>query len=437
MSNTVKILKKIRSHILYGIKHFCWLFYYSGREFFRDQCPTRAAALTFFTMLSLVPLLVILFAFFKTFGGESLIESAIKPFLFEALSTGTGEAVSGAIDQLLQQSRAGTLGAFGVIFLILTSFSLMEQTEFTLNAIWSGKRRRPLLQRWMFYWAALTIFPLLVGLSFSATAYLGSLKQVQELSEQVVPRGYNLFPLALQGLAFFLLYVFLPRTKVRFFPALGGAMVASIFWEFLKKGYLIYTSNAINYNVIYGSLATLPLFMIWLFISWVVILYGAEIAFTWQNYRVIGQTRKRLDVPFQICELIGLELLLESTRKFIAGGKSLNLEEFIAKNTLQPAPVYSTADKLIESGMLKSVEGELLLSRDPETLSVDDALDAVRMGGAVDPTLPDNGYFQSLHSIMGNLEKPSRKIKREWSMKRLLAEMEKMNADDKKTNRQV
>ena len=432
MHRIVDLSQKIWLLFRTGFKHLVSLLYFTGREFFRDHCHTKAAALAFFTMLSLVPLLVIVFAFFKIFGGEALIESAIKPFIFKALSAGTGEAVSDAIDHLLKQTRTGTLGVLGFIFLILTSFSLMEQTDFNLNAIWSVKRRRPILQRWMFYWAALTVIPLLVGLSFSATAYLGALKEVRELSEQVVPRMYRLLPLMLQGLAFFLLYKFLPSARVRFVPALGGAVIASVSWEFLKKGYLIYTSNAIDYNVVYGSLATLPLFMIWLFISWMVVLFGAEIAFAWQNYRLLGESRKRLEVPFQMYEILGLELLLESTRKFLQGEKPLKLEEFIEAEGLQPDPVYTTGDKLVASGLLKAVEGELILSRDPENLSVDEALEAIRIGGAPDMNFSDNGNLQRLHSFIGTLEKPSREIKREWSLKRLLSEWDNLKNGDQR-----
>ncbi len=418
-------LKKILINIRTVFESTGSLFYYSGREFIRDQCPTRSAALTYFTMLSLVPLLVVVFAFFKTFGGETLITSTIKPILFEALSPGTGEQISGAIDELLKQSRPGTLGAVGFIFLILTSFSLMEQIEFTLNAIWSEKRKRPLFQRWTYYWVSLTIFPMLVGLSFSATAYLGSLHEVQEISEKVVPNGYKLLPVLIQGLAFFLLYKFLPKTKVRFIPALAGALLASVIWEFVKKGYLLFTSSAINYNVIYGSLAVLPLFMIWLFISWFVILYGAEIAFSWQNFKIIRETRKQVDRSFKMFEIMGIGLLLEAADRFINAKPALNLEEYIERQSLQPDLVKSSADKLLNTGLLKSVDGELILSCDPGTLTIDEALEAVRSGQTSDQLYDNNEMMQKLQSFIQKFDEPSKSVKQEWSIMKLLNELKK------------
>ena len=407
-----------------GVKRF-WLFFYcSGREFIHDHCLIRAAALTYFTLLSLIPFLVILFAFFKAFGGESLIDNTIKPLLFEVLSTGTGESISGAIDELISRTKAGALGSVGFIFLILTSFSLMEQTESTINAIWGVKHKRSFIQRWVFYWAALTIFPLLVGLSISATAYLGSLKGVQEISQQVVPYGYRILPVALQGLAFFLFYLVLPRTRVRFFSALAGAFVASIMWEFLKKAYLLYTSSAISYNLIYGSLAVLPLFMIWLFISWLVALYGAELAYAWQNFRILDENRKTSEVSSQLFEAVSLDILLESTRSFIRGEKAFDPEKFSRNHNLPYDLVNSAVNKLVSAGILKHLDGQVILLRDPEGISVNEALEAIRTGGAYSPPFANSIRLKRLSEFLGELEEPSREVSRKWNMKQLLQNTE-------------
>ena len=401
-------------------KRFVLLFYYSGREFLRDQCATRAAALTYFTMLSLVPLLVLVFVFFKTFGGDSLIEDQIKPLIFTLLSTGTGEVISGSIDSLLSQSRSGALGSVGFVFLVIVSFSLMDQIHFTLNAIWGERKNRPMLQRWIVYWASLTVLPLLVILSISFTAYLGSLQELRELSEQVVPKTYNLVPFILQGLAFLLLYIFLPKARVKFLAALSGAAVASIIWEFVKKGYLFYTSNAISYNVIYGSLAAVPLFMIWLFITWMVILYGAEFAFANQNYRVIRESRKRMNIPRQWFEALGLEIILEAARRFESDGRNLDPDKFAEERSLPGDLVRGAAYKLAASHLLRQIDGEVILSRNPAELTVEDVVEAMRSGAEGDPVFAKHGRLKDLRDFLRNLEKTDREIKREWSIIKLL-----------------
>ncbi len=400
-------------------KRLVQLLYYSGREFARDQCFTRSAALTYFTLLSLIPLLVLVFAFFKTFGGESIIETQIKPIIFSLLSTGTGEVISGAIDELVKQSRAGALGSLGLVFLLLTTFSLMDQMHFTLNAIWGEKRSRPLLQRWLLYWAVLTILPLLVILSISVTAYLGSIKGVRVLSSEFIPRGLNLLPFLMQGLAFFLLYVFLPKIKVKFWAAAGGAVVAALIWEFIKKGYLFYTSNAIAYNVIYGSLAALPLFMIWLYISYLILLYGAEFSFVWQNYSVIRRSRKRMNIPRQWFEALGLEILIEATNNFIMDGQQLNPDEFASKRSMPGDLVKGAIDKLISANILKEIKGEFVLSRDPNSLTVEEIIEAMRSSTDGIPPFADKGYLNQMWNFLEQLEKNNRKARREWSLAEL------------------
>jgi len=413
------------SHLYHSIKNFTirfvLLFYYSGREFGRDQCPTRAAALTYFTLLALVPLLVLVFVFFKTFGGDTLIDTQIKPLLFTLLSPGTGQVISGAIDELVQKSRTGTLGSIGFLFLVLTSFSLMDQTHFTLNAIWGERKSRPILQRWTTYWAALTVSPLLVILSISFTAYLGSLQEVQELSQQVVPSLYNLIPIILQGGAFLFLYLFLPTVKVKFLPALAGAFIASFIWEFVKNGYLFYTSNALAYNLIYGSMAVLPLFMIWLFLSWMTMLFGAEFAFAWQNFNMICESRKRMNIPRQWFEALGLEIVLSIAQNFLRGGKSFNSDAFAEEKSIPGDLIKGVVHKLTSTGVLREANGEVILSRDPLELTVQDVIEALRSGKADTPPFAAHDRdIRRAYDFLQNLESPDRMNKNAWSIKRVI-----------------
>lgn len=399
--------------------------FFTGREFIRDQIPVKAAALTYFTMLSLVPLLIILFVLFRSFGGETLMDNSLKPFLFQFLSPGSGESVSNAIDQLLKQGRSSAIGSVGFLLLVLVAFSLMDQIETSLNAIWAVKKRRPILRKFANYWVALSVFPLLVGASVSVSAYLGSIERVQEISERVVPQGYNLVPLILQGLAFFLIYILLPHTRVRFSAAFTGAVIAAILWELLKKGYLLYTTQAINYNLIYGSLAALPLFMIWLFISWMAVLLGAEISFVLQNFKMVSETKKRMLVPFQVIEALALQILIEVSRKFLDGGKPFNLDKYAESKDIPKDLLYSVADKIADEGLVKVVDDEVIMSRDPETLTLEETLTAVKKGGAEEPPFGNIGNIAKLRSFIDNLLETSKGQMRQWNLKSLVSEIDK------------
>jgi len=414
-STVLVILKTIRDKtIKLGL-----MFYYAGREFFRDQCIIRSAAMTYFTMLALVPLILLVFAIFKASGGETLIENTVKPFLFDLLSTGTGEAISGAIDQLLEKSRAGAIGTIGFAFLILTAFGLMDQLELNINNIWSVKGKRSMIQRWLFYWAALSTLPLLVGLSVSLTAYIRSMTEMQEITEIVIPKLYVYSPILLQGLAFFFLFKFLPRVKVKFSAALSGALVSAIIWEFFKKTYLLYSSTAMNYNVVYGSLITLPLFMLWLFISWMAVLYGAEFSFAMQNFKTMAAAKKRIEVPFKTYEIVAVDLMLKITDRFLAGKKPLKLSEYIGTKSIPPYIIQTAAEQLMAGGLIGENDGRLVLKRDTESITLLDIAEAVDAGGTKDVEFDEEGYEEELKKMIGEIESSSDKIKSDRSLKSL------------------
>jgi len=398
-------------------------FYYAGREFFRDQCTIRAAAMTYFTMLALVPLILLVFAIFKASGGETLIENTVKPFLFDLLSTGTGEAISGAIDQLLEKSRAGTIGTIGFAFLILTAFGLMDQLELNINNIWSVKGKRTMIQRWLFYWAALSILPLMVGLSVSLTAYIRSTTEMQEITEIVIPKLYVYSPILLQGLAFFFLFKFLPRVKVKFSAALSGALVSAVIWEFFKKTYLLYSSTAMNYNVVYGSLITLPLFMLWLFISWMAVLYGAEFSFAMQNFKTMAAAKKRIQVPFKTYEIVAIDLMLKIAEKFLAGKKPLKLSEYIGTKSIPPYIIQTAAEQLMAGGLIGENDGRLILKRDTEKITLQNIIEAVNSGGTQDLIFDPDGYEQDIKILLEQMSETSVDLRKDKSLKSLYREL--------------
>lgn len=407
-------------------KKIILLFYYAGREFGRDQCALRAAALTYVTLLSIVPVIILILAFFKSFGGEALIEEHIKPFIFNLLSSGAGQAVAEAIDQFVSNPSPGLMKSVGALALLFTAFTMLDQTHFTLNAIWGEKKSRPLLQRWMMYWASMTILPFLVALSISSTANVNRFREIQQFSESMAPWFYNMTPVIIQGTAFFLLYIFFPKVKVKFLSALVGAAAAAILWEIVKKYYIFYTTHLIFTNAIYGYLAVLPLFMIWLLMSWMTLLYGAEIAYTFQNFRLIQETsRKKMNISRQWFEALGLEIVIETALRFISGGNPVDPDEFAEMRALPRDLVRGAIDKLSAAKIIRHVESDIIIARDPETLTVDDVMEAMRSTVHSDPPFAHHGNLKELKNFLYTIESQDRQLKREWNIKMLAREVSK------------
>jgi membrane protein len=244
-------------------------------RFAGDHCDQAAASLTFTTLLALVPLFTIAFALIAAFPVFEEWSDAFKIFLLTSLVP----EVSGKVITVYMQQfadNAGKLTAIGLVFLVVTALILMLTVERVFNVIWRVRRPRPLLQRLVIYWAVLTIGPLLIGASLSITSWLLTRSLEWVPASAHVGRGLlGGLPFLLTVIAFGLLYQLIPNRQVAPLDAwLGGLAAASVF-ELMKYGFGLYVANFPTYTLVYGAFATIPIFLLWVYLSWVVVLWGA------------------------------------------------------------------------------------------------------------------------------------------------------------------
>jgi membrane protein len=245
------------------------------RRFTHDRGLQTASALTYTSLLSIVPLLVVSLAILSGFGAFAEMKEAVKTAILDALLPSTKTQAAEHIDQFLGNAKA--LTGPGLAGIAVTALMLLSTIEGTFNRIWRVKSPRSLTIRILRYWSALTMGPLLLGASLSLTSYFFAVaddKMVRGAMQQIG----HLIPLALQWVAFTLLYITIPNAPVRLKHAVIGGLVAAALFEALKNGFAIYIDNADNFRVIYGALAVIPIFLMWLYSSWTVILIGAEVA---------------------------------------------------------------------------------------------------------------------------------------------------------------
>ncbi|MDG2237838.1 MAG: YihY family inner membrane protein [Arenicellales bacterium] len=237
-----------------------------------------ASALAFTTLLALVPLITVSFSILSLFPFFSSWRGSVEDFLYSNLVPATGEVVSGYLREF--SSQAGTLTGLGLIALMATALLLLSTIEDALNGIWGVRKGRTLLQRLLLYWAMLTLGPILVVASLSLSSYLGSLvfldlmPSLQLVSATVLPA----LPILVEGLGFFLMYLVIPNCPVRFRYALTGAITAMVLFEIAKNMFIFYVANFNTYQIIYGVLWTIPVVLVWIFVSWLVTLLGACVA---------------------------------------------------------------------------------------------------------------------------------------------------------------
>jgi membrane protein len=261
-----------RLFMLLSFLRFVWL------RFYFDRCLKTAGSLTFTTLLALVPLITIMFTVMAAFPVFSEFSTPVKIFLLENL---VPEAAGRIITVYMQEftDNAAKLTALGIAGLVVTSVMLMMTIDDEFNAIWRVSRPRPLRYQILMYWAVLTIGPLFIGASMSITShvvslslgYFGGVKDAGVTTLKVIST-------LLTCLALAWLYWVVPNRRVRLVHALLGGVIAGLAFEAMKRGFALYVAQFPTYQLIYGTFASFPIFLLWIYVSWLLVLAGAVIA---------------------------------------------------------------------------------------------------------------------------------------------------------------
>ena len=287
---------------------------YALRRAGEDHLPQVAGSLTFTTVLSLVPILTVAFALFTAFPMFKSFRADIEGYMFSNLVPGS---ISRPILTNLNQfsTNAKGLTAAGLIGLVVTSVMTLLTVENALNAIWRVRHRRPLAQRVLVFWALMTFAPVLIGASLSVSSYLVSISAgyVHKL-----PFGLgvivSLVPILLSAIAFAMLYVFVPNTNVERRDAFIAGLIAAGAFEIAKRVFGAYVAHIPTYTAVYGAFATLPIFLTWIYVSWLVTLLGATIASTLPIIRQ-GYWQRRTFPGSEFFDALGVLLLLYRARE--------------------------------------------------------------------------------------------------------------------------
>jgi membrane protein len=358
------------------LREWPWLASYKTLRlrFREDRLGLTAGSLTFTTTIALVPLLTMMLALFSAFPVFGRFRKALESqFLTELVPDAIGKQVLLMLTRFA--AKASQLGGLSLVALGVTAMMLMLTMDHTLNAIWRVRERRSIAQRVLVYWAALTLGPLLLGASLSLSSYLASASKgwVDELPGGV---GFLLGTMVfvLQTAGFAALYRFVPNTPVRTEHALAGALFVSVGLEVAQKGLALYLSHVPVYSTIYGAFATLPIFLIWIYLSWLIVLLGAVVAAYAPS--LLSQVKRWPDVPgqhFQMA-LAVLKTLADVQHEDVAGYTAWQLAHRLRTDPLQIEPVV---EQLVEMGWVARLDepqseegGRHVLLCDPSTTSM-------------------------------------------------------------------
>lgn len=357
------------------------------RDLADGQINLRAMSLVYTTLLSLVPLLAITFSVLKGFGVHNQIEPLLLR-LFAPLGE-QGNEVVGRIIGFVNNMQVGVLGSVGLGLLIFTVISLMQKIERSLNDIWQVPQGRSFAERFSGYLSILMIGPVLVFSSLGLTASVSHSSVVQAISE-IEPFGAlihalgRLVPYLMVMIAFTAIYKVMPNTRVRWLSALVGGVAAGLLWETVGWAFAAYVVRSSNYPAIYSAFATLLLFMIWLYVSWLILLIGAAVAFYHQHPEYVGARHAPLVLCGSARERMALATATLIARHFGKGEPPWTVNGLARLFQVPEKIICELLDSLKRLGFVTETRDDppgYIPARPPEQISVATLLSAVRRDG--------------------------------------------------------
>lgn len=397
-------------------KFSCYLY----REYGEKGCRQQAAALTYMTLFAVVPLLTVIFTMFSLFPAFEGMSDTVQSFLFKHMMPDSGLEVQDYIEEFTQQARSLTLA--GVSILVITAFLMIKNIETTFNVIWGVKSTRRGLSSFLLYWAILSLGPLLLGVGLAMSTYVLSL---QLFVDEYVPLGivpivFSVFPWLLTAFAFTLLFAAVPNCKVPIKHAFAGGVLTAVCFELFKDlfGWIVAHTT---FTAVYGAFAMAPLFLMWVYILWMIVLVGALFVWALSAYQIDTAKDYYSDL---IATLLAMSILHRGQLE----GRAVTSQELL------DAGVGVEQWQKIREGLLKNriitltQADDFVLCRDMSSLTMNQLADAVVpqvYTPKVDVNLTDQYWFEPVAERLESIDQ-HRKLTFDVPMSEIFKQQDKI-----------
>ncbi|MCB1154976.1 MAG: YihY family inner membrane protein [Deltaproteobacteria bacterium] len=346
-------------------------------EYSRDDCSIRASAMTYTTLLALVPLTTVFFSMFTTLAAFEGAKETVQNFLFNFLIP----AKSGEIQQYFTEfsGNAKALSFIGSIGLLVTSIMLFNHIENSLNHVWRAKNERKFYMKFIIFTSLLVWGTIFIGASvyisgrIQAMFSFDTLGEINFLGKLVI----SLFPTGLASAGFVLMMLFVPSVKVRFKSALIGGISGGVLWEVAKQAFGNWAADSVNYSVLYGSLALIPIFLVWLYLTWIIIMIATEITYVHQNFRALMMNRLAPDLSSRDRMLLSLQIYFFIATRFRNGEGAVDSDAIFERFNVPVETAQEILLKFRDAGLVLIVEEPkpgYVPSRDLSTVTVREIL---------------------------------------------------------------
>jgi membrane protein len=418
------------------LEHFTHFWFFVAKSFVQNRCLVRASALSYTTLLAIIPLLAIAISVTSSLlkkQGEQQIYKVVDEFVSQvvppAAESATDEppqiSLTGTINpesagttntlvlpedtakaretvqnvaaqrihEFIHNTRSGALGITGMALLIFVAISMLDSIEGTFNDIWGVARGRNWLMRIMRFWLAITLGPLLIaiGLSLASGRHFQATREILQTTPVVGSIILQSGTLIFIWLVFALLYQFVPNTKVQFSAALAGGIVGGTLWHLNNVFGFLYVSRVVSNSKIYGGLGLIPVFMAGVYFSWVILLFGAQIAYAFQNRKIYLQEKLIETVSHRDREILALRLMTSIGRHFQNGEKPAEVHEVSDELEVPTKLAQQVLQRLLAAQLITEISGNAAYvpGRPLESISAHDVLLAMRVEGGQELTLPN------------------------------------------------
>jgi membrane protein len=381
------------------------------RRFFRDKVIIRCSALSYYSILAVVPALAIVFAIAKGLG----VSDALR-YSLEQRFDGYNDIIDFLMqfaDKALANTRAGVLSSLGIAFLLWSVVKVLNNIENAFNYVWQVKRPRPLSRKFTDYFAFILIMPLMLAfsstISLSIRYHVGHLTEGIPLLEHAGPLFGTLAPFVVVYLLLSFMYVTVPYTRVKIAPAIIAALIAGTAFQLVQNLYIFSQISVSKYSAIYGAFAAIPLLCVWLQVSWIIVLFGAELTFAYQNLeRYHYEVTSTHISPFQrkVTAILVARLI---AKRFARGGEPYTAEELSQELDLPHRVVRNSMEDLLKCHIVtevaiqskrKSKDNAYLPLIDIHSLTIAYVYDALDKMGQVPLAARDNTEMQKVMEIL-------------------------------------
>jgi len=364
---------------------FLRLLYVAVREFTEGHITLRAMGLVYTTLLSIVPLLAVSFSVLKGLG----VHNQIEPLLLNFLSPlgPKGEEISAKVIGFVGNIKVGVLGTLGLSMLFYTVISLIQKIESALNAIWKIKKSRSFARRFSDYTSIILIGPVLIFSAMGLTASVMNTRVLQgiisvELFGAAIYLAGKIIPYLLVCAAFTFIYSFVPNIKVKFRSALAGGLFAGILWETTGWAFASFVVSSTKYTAVYSGFAILIMFLIWLYLSWLILLVGAEVSFYHQYPQFLTVKKETLLLSNRLKERLAILVMFLIGDNFYHDRKPWNLDSLLNQLNFPLEPVQDVLTALEDHGFLLQTGDDppaFLPAKDLENIKLRELLSSVRI----------------------------------------------------------